>query len=673
MKSKLKTTIKNIIGKKTICHLRFSKLIYRKKYSKDNKIIGRIKAFKNTKIYYDKNKGEELKKLFKGIDVITISKDKKFYNNFDFLKVNCFTNSIIDNMCIDYSIILDNSFEDLKKSLNKNDEKFYLTELKTIEGFELLIDRIVEKNKSNKNIVNNLQNMKSKKADSLYEALQRILFINMLLWQTNHKLNGLGRLDLILIKYYKKDIENKTLNENEAKKLIKEFLETLHDFYEMKSSALIGDTGQIIELGGESINGEYLCNELTYLFIELMEELKLPDPKVLLRVSKKTPRSLIEKSLKCIQTGIGCPLFANDDVIIEKLINFGYEKEDAYKYGTSACWEPYIIGKASDPNNIRWLSFMNPLNDLLENEDLNSFTNIQDFIEKYKEYLKKYLDNLINQINNMRFEKDPILSLFIDDCVKSSKDISEGGAKYNNFGLTSVGLANLVNSICNIEEFVFKNKEMSFDEFNKIRKNNFESNEKLLKRLKNSEEKYGKDSDKILELANDLIKYTTDVLKEKRNYLGGRYKFGLSAPSYIDASKNVPASFDGRKEGEPFAVHISSDVSNGYTELVEFASKLSYEENRFNGNVVDFFVSPNFISDNFDKFVDFLMLSIKVGFFEMQMNVVSSKQLIEARKNPEKFPNLVVRVWGFSSYFKDLPDDYKDYLIERALKSEGNS
>ena len=138
-------------------------------------------------------------------------------------------------------------------------------------------------------------------------------------------------------------------------------------------------------------------------------------------------------------------------------------------------------------------------------------------------------------------------------------------------------------------------------------------------------------------------------------------------------AQNFPASFDGRKYGEPFEVHISSDSSNAYTELVNFASKLDYNNNRFNGNVVDFFVSPNFIEDNFTKFVEFIMMSIKVGFFEMQMNVVSSRVLIEARKKPEKFPNLIVRVWGFSAYFKDLPDDYKDYLIERAIKSENHS
>ena len=169
------------------------------------------------------------------------------------------------------------------------------------------------------------------------------------------------------------------------------------------------------------------------------------------------------------------------------------------------------------------------------------------------------------------------------------------------------------------------------------------------------------------------VEQATEIMKDYKNYLGGKYKFGLSAPSYIDASVNFPASLDGRKNGEPFGVHISTDASNGYTELMQFASKLDYGENRFNGNVVDFMVSPDFIENNFDKFVQFLLLSVKNGFFEMQMNVVSSKTLIEAKKNPDKFPNLIVRVWGFSAYFNDLPEQYKNYLIERTLKNESGN
>ena len=155
---------------------------------------------------------------------------------------------------------------------------------------------------------------------------------------------------------------------------------------------------------------------------------------------------------------------------------------------------------------------------------------------------------------------------------------------------------------------------------------------------------------------------------------GGRLKIGFSAPTYIIESKDEEASFDGRKNGEPFIVHISSDIpSLAYTELINFASKLDYTGNRFNGNVIDFMVTPSFIENNEEKFIDFLILSINVGFFEMQMNVVSSEFLLRAKVYPKEFPNLIVRVWGFSSYFNDLPEEYKDVLIERALRSEGKS
>ena len=247
------------------------------------------------------------------------------------------------------------------------------------------------------------------------------------------------------------------------------------------------------------------------------------------------------------------------------------------------------------------------------------------------------------------------------------------GAKYNHIGFTGVSIPNLVNSIINIDEFVFKKKEKSLKELNEIRKNNYEGNEKILNELKQYNLKYGTDNKEVIELTNDIINYASIILEQYKNQFGGKFKFGLSAPAYIEASRFFSASLDGRKNGEPFAVHISSDSSNAYTELFQFASKLDYGGNRFNGNVIDFIVSPNFIEDNFEKFVDFMILSIKLGFFEMQLNVVSSKTLIEARKSPDKFPNLIVRVWGFSSYFNDLPDEYKDYLIERTLKSEGNS
>jgi formate C-acetyltransferase len=167
------------------------------------------------------------------------------------------------------------------------------------------------------------------------------------------------------------------------------------------------------------------------------------------------------------------------------------------------------------------------------------------------------------------------------------------------------------------------------------------------------------------------MKITSDELIKYKNKFGGDYKFGLSSPSYVNGSIYSEASLDGRKKNTPYNVHISSTGQTAYTELINFASNLDYSINKYNANVVDFIVSPNIIDNNYEKFVDFLMISLQSNFFEIQMNVVSSKTLIEAKNNPELFPNLIVRVWGFSAYFNDLPLEYKDVLISRALDCEG--
>ena len=146
-------------------------------------------------------------------------------------------------------------------------------------------------------------------------------------------------------------------------------------------------------------------------------------------------------------------------------------------------------------------------------------------------------------------------------------------------------------------------------------------------------------------------------------------KFGLSSPGYNILSKRTAADVSGRKAGMPYNTHISC-LDAGYTEVVNFAGKLDYNDQRFNGNVVDFFASPTFIEQNIDKFTAFMVGAICSGFFQMQMNVLDSKMLIDAKTNPEKYKDLIVRVWGFSAYFHELPESYKDLLIERAIAAE---
>ena len=452
-----------------------------------------------------------------------------------------------------------------------------------------------------------------------------------MLWQTNHTLNGLGRLDFILNDIYKKD----NITKEESYVLIKDFIEKLHSYYYFKSNELAGDTGQIIVLGGLNEDNTYFYNELTYLFMEALKELKLPDPKIILRYSKDIPQDLLKLAIETMTTGIGSPLISNDDLVIENLINFGYEKKDAYNYVVSACWEPAPIGRGLELNNVHHFIFLKPLNELLD-RDMCNYNTFNELLDDYKKYLNNHVNQILSQINTYSWETDPIISLFIEN--KFNEDISEGSAIYNNYGLTSVSLSNTVNSLYNIKKLVFDEKKYTLTELNENRKNNF-PNEDLLKTLKD-QEKFGMDNEEIINLTNEITSYVDSICANNTTRYGGKFKFGLSAPSYISSSGDISASLDGRKNSEPFNVHISFENNKDYTEIMRFASQLEYNNNRFNGNVVDFMVSPDFIKKNLEKFMDFIK---------------------------------IVRVWGFSSYFKDLPKEYQDMLISRSIKNEKNS
>ena len=638
------------------------------------------------------NKGTQIKNLFRKVDIhIPKSGFIFFLDEFKNLSED---GHIIDNISIDYSKVLKTSVYEYNEFYfhpkagrgfaRDLSSDFIKNQLDALDGIELLIYRIIKKLRNSNHtdrakFARYFENMIDKPAEHFEEALQRILFYNQLLWQTGHGLNGLGRLDKILEDYYFDDLNSGFITQEEVYDLIKSFLKTLHTYYWYKSAALMGDTGQVIILGGKYDDeyGEYyFYNDLTYMFIQAIKELQLPDPKVLLRVSEETPRDLIELSLETINTGIGSPLFSNDEVVIDKMIEFGYDKEDANNYVVSACWEPSAVGKGFEQNNINFISFLKPLNEVFDDETEQFLDNILSFDElfnSYKYYLKKDADELIAFLDDIEWNKDPMLSLFIDDCNDRNMDISQGGAKYNHYGITTVGLANTVNSLYALKKLVFEERKYSLNELNKIRKNNFkkDKHQSVLNDLKNVKPRFGMDDDEILDISQEIVQFLEDCFKDYTNKFGGKIKFGLSAPSYISAGEEISASFDGRKAGEPLSTHISLDTNKDFTEVLRFASKLDYGGAKFNGNVVDLMLSPNFIKNHSDKFTDFIYSSIKLGFFQMQMNVVDSKTLIEAKENPESHPNLIVRVWGFSAYFNDLPEEYQDLLISRALKNEG--
>ena len=533
---------------------------------------------------------------------------------------------IVDNMPVDYSYILN------KKLGSSSIENAIKTYVEKIDDPRISLE----------------------KPTDLRTALQAILFWNSLLWQTGHMLVGLGRLDKILESY--KVPEN-------AESLICDFLKTLHNEYTFKSASLKGDTGQIIILGGLDAEKKYFCNEYTKLFIKCLEKVHLPDPKILLRCSASMPTDLLELAMECNATGIGSPLFSNDDVVIPHLIDFGYDKEDAYNYGVSACWEPLSIGNSFEQNNLANIEYGKCVNVMIMDDQFVQCIDMKAVIALYVEKLQEDCQNIICGLDSIRWQKDSLLSFMMG----LNKDISEGGAKYNDYGILSIGMSSAVNSLLNIKRYVFEEKKYSLEEIQNIVKENYKGGTDPFAQNKNG---YGTDSLEAIELTNYLIKQTENNFREYRNMLGGKVKFGLSSPGYLDFGKNCGATLDGRRANEPFQTHISRDKGEPLTEIMNFESKLQFSGVSSNANVLDVMVPASLIKDNISKFTIYMKGGIKEGIFQLQMNVLSYAQLVDAKVHPEKYPNLIVRVWGFSAYFNDLPEDYKDNLIRRAKEME---
>ena len=495
------------------------------------------------------------------------------------------------------------------------------------------------------------------KPHDLKSALQSILLWNSLLWQTGHNLVGLGRLDKVLAKYPIPE---------DAEELICDFLKTLHCEYTFKSGVLKGDTGQIILLGGLDENGEYFCNEYTKLFIKCIEKIHLPDPKLLLRCSKNMPKELMELSMECNATGIGSPLFSNDDIVIPKLIDFGYEAKDAYNYGVSACWEPLSIGNSLEQNNLANVEYGSCMHQVLVDEKLSDCSTFDDVLNVFYKKLEGYSIQIKTGLDRIVWEDDPLLSLMMG--LKT--DIAQGGAKYNDYGILSVGMSAAVNSLLNIKKFVFEEHKYTLKDVQKIVLDNYQDSVDDFALFSENENGYGTESDEAISLTNKIIAKTETFFKDYRNKFGGKVKFGLSSPGYLMIGQNCGATLDGRKAGEAFQTHISRDKGEPLTEIMNFESKLKFTGTSANANVLDVMVPSSLLKDNVDKFATYMMAGIKAGIFQLQMNVLSYAQLVDAKAHPEKYPNLIVRVWGFSAYFNDLPEEYKDHLINRAKQME---
>ena len=477
----------------------------------------------------------------------------------------------------------------------------------------------------------------------------------------------IGRFDQYMLPYY--------LADKAAGKTDEQLLEILEAYFismnmdtDIYGGVQQGDNGQSMVLGGYDKGGNDMYNDLSQLCMQASMELQLIDPKINLRVSKKTPIERLEYATQMTKLGLGFPQYCNDDIVVPGLLALGYSEEDAYNYAVAACWEFIIPGKGMDMVNIHSMKFPWMVERAIKNK-LTSCETFPAFMDCVKEELLQYCQFLINRCNGRVFAVSPYLSAMIGDCIARGKDAYRGGAVYNNFGIHGIGIATAANSLIAIKQLVYDEKYCTAQELLQALEDDFEGHEVLRNRMLSCPQ-MGNNDDRVDDLAWELMDCFSQRINGTPNVKGGVFRAGTgSAQGMVFIGENTGATPDGRKAGNPFGSNFSPSLESriaGPLSCIQSFTKYDFKK-AINGGPLTLEIHDTVFNHDggIQKVAALVAAFIRLGGHQLQLNAINRDRLLDAKKNPQNYPNLIVRVWGWSGYFVELDPEFQDHIIKR--------
>ena len=512
---------------------------------------------------------------------------------------------------------------------------------------------------------------------TFHEALQSLRFMHGCLWFTSAHV-GLGRFDQYMLPYYRRDLERKVLTVAEADDLIAEFFISLNKDIDLYSGVQLGDNGQSLMLGGVTRNGDGAVNELTWAVLRVSRDVNMIDPKINLRLSRDTDPALLREAVKLTRCGLGFPQYCNDDVVIPALAAHGYKLEDARDYSVAACWEFIIPGRGMEVPNINAVSFPAAVDQAIRTKlGRGDFATLEQAVAaNIRAQVNDYLENH-KKID--LFAPNPFYSVLMTSCLERGKDINHGGCDYYNYGIHGSGSANAADALIAVKKLVYDEPQVKPDEIIDALWKNWDGHEELRQRIRNVEWKIGNhcaEADAILRKLFDWFADACEAIND--NGRGGIVRPGtgtamfyiwLTIPSWRGLEPTVGATADGRKVGEFFSSSLApspgAKVAGPISVLQSFA-QIDYSR-IYNGGPITLELSDTvFRNDSdLDKVAMLVAAFVRLGCQQLQMNVLNPAILEEARKHPEQYRNLIVRVWGWSGYFVELAPEYQQHIINR--------
>lgn len=568
-----------------------------------------------------------------------------------------------------------------KNGLNEKQKDFYNSCIVTLNAILTYLCRLADAIEPfNKNNAIALKNLTIQAPSNIYEAMQLLIayfFFHEYVGGT--RVRTLGRLDVLLYPFYKKDIENGTFTKEEIKEMLKFFL---NKFWAAKVPFDLPFC-----LGGIDPDGNEVTNEISYLIVETYNELDIHSPKIHIRVSDNTPASFVKLVLSCIRGGNSSFVFVNDRIGIKSLMDVGIEEKDAMDYVPIGCYDPAVWGveigctgnggvnlaKAVELVITDGVDFKTGELCGIKTGKINSYEEFISAIKKQIKFLSECAMDYIVKIEQHydKINPDPLLSSMYDYSINQGIDVYEGGAKYNNSSLYYWCIASLVDSIAAVKKLVYEDKDVTFDELCDILKNNWVGYERLRFKAQNECEKYGNNSALADSLTVEISDFVSEISNNHPNGRGGVFKTALfSIDHYVHLGKKTMATPDGRLSGEILSKNLCSSVGmdkKGITALINSVTKMDLSKFP-TGSVLDILLHPSAVKgdDGLDAFCGILYTYFKKGGFAMHGNVFNPEDLKAAQKNPEKYKNLQVRVCGWNAYFVNLSKEEQDAFIKQS-------
>ena len=530
---------------------------------------------------------------------------------------------------------------------------------------------------------------------TVHEALQHYWFIHLGVvtelnpWDSFNP----GRLDQSLYPLYKKQLEEGTVTQEEVYEMLQSFWVKFNNH---PSPPKVGVTAEesntytdfcLINVGGVKEDGSDGVNEMSYILLDVIREMRLLQPSSMIQVSKKNPDRFIRAAVEIIKTGFGQPSVFNTDALVQEMLRAGKDVRDARNGGCSGCvetgafgTEAYILTGYFNLPKILELTLNDGFDKRtgkqigLKTGTATDYRTYEELFAAYKAQVQHFMrikltgNNIIERIF-MKYMPVPFLSVLIEDCIRNGKDYMCGGARYNSSYVQGVGLGSITDMLTALRYHVYDKKTIAMETMEKALANDFKGFEELQYQLVYHTPKYGNDDDYADEQEVQVFDMYYDVLSGHKSPRGADYRVNmLPTTCHVYFGKVTGATPDGRNAWKVLSEGISpvqGADTNGPTAVIRSAAKIDHIKT--GGTLLNQKFTPSLLSteEGCNNLVHLIRAYFRMDGHHIQFNVVDADTLREAQKHPEDYKDLIVRVAGYSDYFNDLGEDLQNEIICR--------